>query len=191
MAGRGGVLLSLGCVKTKAAAATCTSTTTMTFSLDQLCLNDVDPADDTAQIANLAVSAVVLCVFNLATLIVFIRAWQLHRKWAKAGGKSWHMQRHMILLFIAALTLSLPATLAWYVLFLQQTREHHNAKPKSFLFPTPHAGSCRCMFGLKQSGSPRTARCTTPTWSSITPCSSSAWPCFVLFALPSFSSRNV
>jgi hypothetical protein len=95
--------------------------TAMPISFHHLCLNDVDPRDDAAQIANLAVSAVIICGFNLATLIVFIRAWYMHRKWTKAGGKSWYMQRHMISLFIAALTLSLPATIAWCV-FLRLQR---------------------------------------------------------------------
>ena len=82
---------------------------------NRLCLNDVDPPDDTVQIANLAVSATILCAINLAALIVFIRARHVHRKWVKAGGKSWNMQGHMISLFIAALALSLPAAVAWCV----------------------------------------------------------------------------
>jgi len=46
---------------------------------------------------------------------VFIRARHLHRKWVKAGGLCWQMQGHMISLFIGALALSLPATLAWFM----------------------------------------------------------------------------
>ena len=85
----------------------------MALPLERLCFNDVDPQDDASQISNLAASAGILCVFNLCTLIVFIRARHMHKKWTKAGGKSWHLQGHMISLFIAALALSLPATIAW------------------------------------------------------------------------------
>jgi hypothetical protein len=160
---------------------------TMSISFHWLCLNDVDPQDDDAQIANLAVSTAILCIFNLGTLIVFIRAWHMHRKWTKAGGKSWYMQRHMITLFIAALTLSLPAAIAWCVLFLHRspnlaTHDHEYYKPQ----PLMHAGSCRCIFGSKQSGSQLSARNTTLIWSTIILCSSWACPCFVLCASPCF-----
>jgi hypothetical protein len=105
-----------------------------------LCLNDVDPPDDNAQIANLAVSATILCVINLATLVVFIRARHAHRKWTKAGGRSWHHTTTMMSLFIAALALSLPAAVAWCV---SDAAACMLCSPKPF----PPAGSSRCAFG--------------------------------------------
>jgi hypothetical protein len=97
---------------------------------NRLCLNDVDPPDDSVQIANLAVSASILCAINFATLLVFIRARHVHRKWVKAGGKSWNMQGHMISLFIAALALSLPAAVAWCVTRLMPLHACAAAAPK-------------------------------------------------------------
>lgn len=103
----------------------------MPLPLQRLCFNDVDPPDEDTHISNLAASAGILCAFNCCALAVCIRARYVHRKWVKAGGKSWRMQGHMISLFIAALTLSLPATVAWCVLWCSFSSNITNINIKS------------------------------------------------------------